>query len=321
MATRLFKAVLRSSLFLLGVTSWAAQAQQAWPTQRVTLVSPLPAGGAVDIVARNITPYLEQKWKQSVIIEYRPGAGMMLAAGTVARATPDGYTLLLSGNINPGRLFMKVDFAESDLKPVVQLVRGAYLVATNTEVPAKTLAEFIAYAKAHPGTINYGTIPNTYFDLDYIDFAQKAGIQMTGIPYQGTVLAATALSRNELQFFFGVPTTLAPLLNAGKLTILAATSQQRMQQHPNVPTIRELGIDFDTGYDFGFYAPGRTPDALVAQIGADAAAAVKQPAVVAKFLELGFESSGQQAAAWGADNDRHMRIYTDIAKRTGVKPQ
>ena len=298
----------------------AAQAQPAWPTQRVTLVNPLQPGGAIDLVARAIAPHLEQRWKQPVIVENRPGGGMMVAANYVAKSPPDGHILVLTGDMRGPRLFMKVEFAESDLKPAVELVRGGWLAVINAGIPAKTLAEFIAYAKTRPGALNYGTIANTTFDLDYIDFAQKAGIQMTAVPYQGTPAAATAVATNELQFFFGVPATVAPHIASGRMTVLAATTPQRLQQHPNVPTVRELGIDYDGGYNFGLYAQGGTPDGIIARIAADAGAVVKIPEVAARFREMGFESSGLAGLAWAAEQDRKNRIYTDIARRIGLKP-
>ena len=315
-----FRFLAITCLAALAAAAGAAWGQAAWPTQRVTLVNPLQPGGAIDIVGRAVAQQLEQKWNQPVIVESRPGGGMMIAAGYVAKSAPDGHTMVLAGDLSASRLFMKVDFPDSDLKPAVQLVKGGWLAVASASIPVKSLAEFVAYAKARPKALNFGTIPNTTFDLDYAEFEQKAGIEMTGVPYQGTVPAATALSRNEIQFMFGVPITVAPHIQSGRVVILAATTGQRMQQFPNVPTIRELGIDYEGGYDIGLYAQGRTPDAIIARIAADAGAAVKVPEVAARFRDLGFESSGLPGPAWAEEKERKLRTYTELARKAGIKP-
>jgi tripartite-type tricarboxylate transporter receptor subunit TctC len=314
--------MLRAACVLSALFASAAAEAQSFPTQRVTIVVPLPPGGAMDVVARSVGQLLEQKWKQPVVVDNRPGGALTVGINAVARAAPDGYTLLMMGNgLKPTKLFTKVEFGDNDLRPVVELVSGGYFLAVSSEVPAKTLAEFIAYAKARPRAVNYGTLPNTTFDLDFAHFAQRTGIQWTGVPYQGTPAAATALSRNEVQVNFGVPALMNPLVSQGKAAILAATTANRMSQAPNVPTVRELGVDFVADYSFGLWAPGRTPDAIVARIEADGAEAAKNPEVAKKFSAFGFESTGRPGAVWGREMDEQLKVYSELAQKAGIKPQ
>lgn len=316
------KFTLLRAAFAVGALFAAASVQaQQFPAQRVTLIVPLPPGGAMDVVARSVGALLEQKWKQPVVVDNRPGGALTVGMTAVARAAPDGYTLLIMGNLKPTWIFTKLDFAESDLKPVVELVNGGYFLSVNADLPAKSLNEFIAYAKSKPKAVNYATIPNTSFDLDFAHFAQKTGIEWVGVPYAGTPAAATALSRNEIQVNFGVPALINPLVSQGKVRILAATTANRMAQAPGVPTVRELGIDFVSDYSIGIWAPGRTSDAVVAKIAADAGEAARTPAIAQKFSAFGFESTGKAGAIWGKEMDDQHKVYTGLAQKLGIKAQ
>ena len=159
---------------------------------------------------------------------------------------------------------------------------------------------------------------NTPSELEVIAFAQKAGIHLTAVGYPSTSQWETALMRNDIQFLF-VP--YAPFMNDSRVTMLAATSPQRMGRLPNVPTIRESGFDYDGGTDIGLYVPARTPDAVVARIGADAAAVLKMPDIAAKLRQLGFEVSGLLGPGWDKEKETKVRVFTELASQHGVKPQ
>jgi tripartite-type tricarboxylate transporter receptor subunit TctC len=310
----------------LAAVAWAAYLPvqaQGFPTQRVTLVVPLQPGGAIDVLTRTISPLLEEKWKQPVVVENRPGGNLMIGTSHVAKAPPNGYTLLLNGNaFATTQLFVKsMDYSADDLTPVIEMVRGANFVVINSEIPAKTLQEFIAYAKTRPRALNYGTVAQTTFDLDYANFSQKAGVEMTGVAYTGTPIMVSALARNEIQFLIMVPALAAPMISAGKITLLASTGPQRLQQHPNVPTVRELGVDFETTYSIGMLAPARTPEAVVSQIGRDVGEALKAPAVGARAKDFGFEVTALPGPDWNALLKREVATYTAIAQRVGITPQ
>ena len=312
-----------AAALLAGLLMSLPAGAQSFPGRPVTIIVPFGAGGPVDVVTRAVAAPLEERWKQPVIVDIRPGAGGMIGMTALLRTAPDGQTLMASGDgVVTTKIFIKDAAVEpTDFRAVAQLVWAPRLVVIPAAVPAKTLAEFIAYARANPGRLNFGTIANTSFDLEYALFMEKAGIQMTGIPYNGSAPASVALLRNEVQFLFGIASSVGPQIADGKLVALAVTSADRYEPYRNLPTIRETGIDYDATTNFGLWAPAKTPDEVVTRISADVSAVLKTPAVATRIRAMGYEPAGITGQHWAEQINRQARDYAEMARRKGIKPQ
>ena len=295
-----------------------------FPTQRISLVIPFPAGGQTDVLARLIGNNLTETWKQPVIVENRPGAGGLIGADAVRRAAPDGHTVLMSANaIVTYKLFVKdMQFDPlATLKPVTQLVWSPLMMIVPAEVPAKTLQEFIAFVKAKPGAYNYGTFSFSSYDLDMSRFLQLTGIQMAPIAYNGGAPALTALLRNEIQMTFGAPSQSASQVAAGKLNAIAMAGGSRDRQRPGIPTLKEQGVDFELGAWYGLFVPSSTPDVVVAQIYRDVGAAMNVPATRSRIEEIGFDIVGSSPAQFAAKVGAEATTYAATARSLNIQPR
>jgi tripartite-type tricarboxylate transporter receptor subunit TctC len=297
---------------------------QSYPKGPVTIIVPFTAGGPIDGILRLMQPSLEKKWGQSVVIDSRPGGGTMIGNTVVARATPDGQTLLATGNgAITGRIFLKeVPYEASDLRPLMELMWAGRVLQGSAALPAKTFKEFIAYAKANPKKLNYGSIPATSFELDYNVLLDKMGVQMTGLPYPGTAAIRLALVRNDIQFAMEpIGEAVAQQVAAGNMTALAVTTAQRHATFPNTPTLKELGIDYEFTASVGLWAPAKTPEPIVARIYQDVAAVMATPEVVAVYHKFGWEPSTLTTKEYAEKEAGELKLYTDAAQRAGLKPQ
>lgn len=308
---------------LLGLCEAAAVLAQAYPSRPVTVIVPFGAGGPIETVLRTVTPQLEQRWKQPVIVDVRPGAAGMIGAAATAKAAPDGHTLMITGDAPyTARIFTKnVTVDPADLRPIAQLVWAPRLVLVHPSVPARSVRDFVAQAKANPKKLNYGTIVNTSFDLEYGLFQERAGIEMTGVPYNGSAPASVALLRGEIQFLFGIASAVDASLKDGRLVAIAVTSAQRYGPYPDLPTLRESGVPYEATTNFGFWAPARTPEDVVQRISADVAAALQAPEASSKIRQLGYEPAAISGAQWAEQLRTQVRDYEAMAKRLGVTPQ
>jgi tripartite-type tricarboxylate transporter receptor subunit TctC len=211
----------------------------------------------------------------------------------------------------------------NELRPLASVASISNFVLTNPGTPAKTFQEFVAYAKAHPGQLNAGLLPNTSFVIDYALFQEKTGIQLTMINYNGAAPMADALMRGDIQVFFGVPGSVLPLIKAGKVVPLAYAAAQRGWHSPEVPTTREVGADFSSGSDLGFWAPMKLPEELARRINTDVANAAVAPAVVARLRQIGFDPmpSREMSQQFPQKMQAYYKTYTETAKRIGIQPQ
>jgi tripartite-type tricarboxylate transporter receptor subunit TctC len=283
-----------------------------------------PPGGPIDAVARLVAPRLEEKWKQPVIVDNRAGAGGVIGTEYTARARPDGHTITLNGNaIVTYQLFVKgLGFDPArDLKPIAVLTDAPYVVAVPSALPVKSWSELIAYAKQRPGALNYGELPNTQQQLQLAVVFEKAGVRVTPIPYQGAAPLAAALLKNEIQIGFASRQAIAAQIEAGKLVPVATTGPRRYAAYPQLPTLRESGVDFDITFWFALFGPAGIPDAASAKIAADAMEAVRHPSVEPRVRALGFELPDTTPAQFRDEVAASIRSYTEIANRLGVKPQ
>jgi tripartite-type tricarboxylate transporter receptor subunit TctC len=299
----------------------AAQAQQGWPSRTVTLVVPFAAGGTTDIVARLVGVRLSKVWGQNVVVENRPGAGGNIGGAVVAKAAPDGHTLLVpSGSIltvNP-HLYKDMGFdVHKDLLPVTNMAAGPMVVVVHPSVPANTLREFIDYAKANPGLANMGSAGiGSQVHMAGEGFADAAGIEMKHVPYKGEALAYNDLVGGQIHFIVGNIAGASSFVKAGKLRALAVTSKERSKMLPDVPTANEAGLaGFESTGWFGLMAPAGTPRTVIDRIQADTAKVLADPEVQAALASQGMtvvgNAPGEMALQIAEESKKWARVVAN----------
>jgi len=300
------RSTLFASLLLLAPSLAAAQ---GWPTKPVHILVSSGAGGTADILARMIGERLAPMLGQPVIVENRPGAGGHLGAGLVARAQPDGYTLLMSGSpthsVGP-HLFKRLSYEPMrDVPPVAMVAIAPNLLVTNSSLPVKSLADLVALAREKPGQLTYSSAGNgTSGHLAAELLKSTAKLDMRHVPYKSGPEAVTGVLSGDVDFiFFTVPAVL-PQVEAGKLRALAITSAARSALVPDVPTVAEAGYPgFEVLGWYALFAPRETPKPVVAKLSADIEKIVRSPDIRDKMLQLGAEPrylSPEQVAAFVA---------------------
>jgi tripartite-type tricarboxylate transporter receptor subunit TctC len=270
-----------------------ARAEAAWPSKPVTLVVPFPAGGGADVLARTIMPRVARALGQPIVIDNRPGAGGNIGAEFVARAAPDGYTLLYGTNgthgINPA-LYRKLGFDPAkDFVPVARLTDIAAVLIVNPKVPAQTTAQLIAYARANPGRLNFASAGNgTTSHLAGEMFKQQAGLFIVHIPYRGGAPAMTDLIGGQVDMMIEVMPNAIPHVRDGRVRGLAVSTPKRFPTAPELPTIAESGLPgFEASAWDGIFAPAGTPPAVVQKINAAVRQALEDPEIAAVLLSRG----------------------------------
>lgn len=279
------KLFIAMSLFA-GIATAPAAIAQSYPNKPVRIIVPFSPGTAADIVARQLGSRLAEMWGQGIVIENQGGAGGVIGAANVAKATPDGYTLIMFGinhAINPS-LYKDLPYdTVRDFKPIVRVALAPLAIVAHPSFPASSIPELIAIAKARPKTILYGSGGNgsvTHLSLELLK--AKAGIDMTHVPYKGIAQMMTDVLGNQIPLASPAAATALPQVKAGRLKALAITSAKRSSVFPDVPTVTEAGIrDYDVSAWNGLLAPARTADAIVAKIHAD----VVKVALSKEFVE------------------------------------
>jgi len=291
-----------------------AGAQSTYPTKPVRLVVPFPAGGTTDILARAAAQKLSEAWGQQVIVDNRPGAGGNIGAELVAKAPPDGYTLLM-GTVGThainASLYSKLPYDHvKDFAPAILVAGVPNVLVVNPSLPVNSVADLIAYAKANPGKLNFASSGSgTSIHLSGELFKTLAGVQMTHVPYKGSAPALTDLMGGQVQLMFdNLPSSLA-FIKAGKLRALAVTSTSRAAALPDVPTMIEAGVPgFEASSWFGIVAPAGTPREAVMRINGDVAKWLASPDARERL------SSQGAIAAGGSPEDFARHIASDTAK-------
>jgi tripartite-type tricarboxylate transporter receptor subunit TctC len=289
LVTSAFAAVLAAAGLVLVQVSGAAAVD--YPTRPPHIIVGYPAGGSTDIIARLIGDWLGRRLGQQFIVENRPGAGNNLATEAVAKAAPDGYTLIL---VNPANainasLYKHLNFVFlRDIDPVAGVTRVPNVMEVHPSVPAKTVAEFIAYVKANPDKVNVASSGNgTSIHLSGELFKMMTGTKMTHIPYKGSAPMLTDLLGGQVQVTFdNLPSSIAHI-KAGKLRALAVTTAKRSEELPDVPTVAETVPGYEASAFFGFGVPHGTPKEIVDRLNAEINLALKDPAILAKLKDLG----------------------------------
>ena len=262
-----------------------------YPTRPVRWIVGYPAGGTTDIVARIIGAWLSERLGQQFIVENKPGAGNNIATAEVARAAPDGYTMLL---VNPANainttLYRHLPFNfMKDVAPVAGFMRVPNVMEVNPSVPANTVAEFIAYAKANPGKINWASSGNgTSVHLSGELFKIMTGVELTHVPYRGSAPALTDMISGSVQVMFDNMPSSLPHIQAGKLRALGVTTAQRSEALPNVPTVAETVPGYEASAFFGMGVPHSTPAEVIDKLNKVINAGVADPRIKARLAELG----------------------------------
>jgi tripartite-type tricarboxylate transporter receptor subunit TctC len=282
-------------LALAGLWPESAVTQGAdWPSRTVTVVVPFAAGGNTDVMARMASAHLSNALKQTFVVENRVGAAGALAAAYVAQAAPDGYTLLFGAapQIAVVPRIQKVNYdPHKDLIPVSVFGTGPFILAINATIPAKTMQEYVAWAKARKTTFGSGGT-GSIGHLSGALFVARAGVDAVHVPFKGGAPAVTALVGGQIDMYFGNASELIPHAEGGKVRILGVATDKRMNQLPNVPTISELFPNFSLNSWNGFLAPAKTPAAVIDKLAKHVIAAARDPAIVAQLNKLGIQANG-----------------------------
>jgi tripartite-type tricarboxylate transporter receptor subunit TctC len=323
-----FSTFTASSLSLIGVMALsllpaAANAQTttiAYPTKPIRLVVPFPAGGATDIFARTLSQKLAEKIGSAVVVENKPGAGGTLGSDLVAKSPADGYTLLLATssthsigpNLNPK---MPYD-AVRDFTPIAQVGNAPSIMLVPNSSPAKTIQEWIDYAKKNPGRLNYASSGNgTIVQLTAELFKSQAGLYVVHIPYKGTALAMPDLISGKIDVLFDSLPTGLPHVKEGRLRALGVTSAQRTSMAPGLPAIAEVLPGYESNTWFGLFGPAGVRPEIVNRVNAAALQALADPEVKDKLLRLGIEPIGtspmQFATMLSAESAKWKKIISE----------
>jgi len=276
---------------------------QPYPSRPVRLVVPFGSAGATDITARLVGQWLSERLGQQFIIENRPGAGGNIGTEAVVRASPDGYTLLMASTTNAinATLYDKLSFNFiRDIAPVASIIQFPTIMVVNPSVPAKTLPEFIAYAKSNPGKINMassgiGTGPHIFGEL----FKMMASVNLVHVPYRSIAAAMTDLISGQVQVMFVSTAASKDYVKAGTLIALAVTSLTRLEELPNIPAVGEVLSGYEASVWFGIGAPKATPAEIVDKLNTEVNAALADPKMKARLADLGGDMLAYSPADFG----------------------
>ncbi|MDP3159744.1 MAG: tripartite tricarboxylate transporter substrate binding protein [Reyranella sp.] len=295
-----------------------------YPSRSIRLIVPYAPGGGADSVARIVAKRVSESIGQPIVIENRGGAGSIVGTDMVAKAAPDGYTLLLgqSGpiSINPAVYKTLPYDPVKDFAPITMTTAYPYILVVNSELPAKTLQEFVALAKSKPGAMNYGsTGVGAANHLVAELFNSKAGLQMTHIPYRGTALAVGDLLGGQLSVVFGDPISVLPHIRSGKLRALAVTSLERSPVAPEVPTVAESGYPgFEALAWHGILAPAKTPPEIVKKLNAEIAKALADPETNKLLTNQAMQTVGNTPEAFAAFIQKDIATWKAVAAAAKV---
>jgi tripartite-type tricarboxylate transporter receptor subunit TctC len=297
---------------------------QSYPSRPIRIIAGFPAGSASDVTARLLGQWLSERLGQSFIVENRLGAASNLAAEAVVRALPDGYTLLLVTSVNAvnATLYDNLNFnLIHDIAPVASLARGPGVMVVNPMFPAKSVPEFIAYAKANPGKINVGTAGSgSMLDVYGERFMMMAGVDMVRVPYRGAPPALTDLIGGRVQVVFDTFAASIELIRAGKLRALGVTTAARSAALPDVPSLGDFLPGYDASILLGVGAPKNTPPEIVATLNKEINAALVDPSMKARIANYGYTTFGSSPAEYGKLIAEDIEKWAKVIKFAGIKP-
>jgi len=301
-----------------------ARAQEEWPQRQVTIIVPFSAGGSADLLGRLLAQHLQAKFGVPFVVENRGGAGGSIGTAVVAKAPPDGYTLLIgtvsTHAITPS-LYAKLPFdIERDFAPISLLVRLPNLLIVNKDVPAKTVPELVDYLKANDGKVNFGSSGNgTSSHLAAVMFQLATGTRMTHVPFRSTSEEMNNMMGGHIQLAIDSMTTIWPLAKSGEVRAVAVSTPERVAAAPDVPTIGETIKGFEaTGWQ-GLYAPAATPRAIVDKIAAEVKRIFGDPGVKTALENVGGEPAPMTPEAFAAFARTERAKWAEVVKAAGVR--
>jgi tripartite-type tricarboxylate transporter receptor subunit TctC len=317
-------------LFVVSVLSCAASSVSAadaaadYPSRPIRFIVPFVAGGPSDVLSRLLGQKLTESWGQTVVVDNRGSAGGIVGFELGAKAPPDGYTLLLANGagvtINPS-VYLKLPYdPHHDFQPITQVTSGAYFMVITPSLPAKTVKEFIALAKAKPGGLNFAATGTNNL-LAAEQFNYMAGVKTVAVNYKGTGQAVSAVMSGEVQMFVISPLIAIPQIQAGKLRAIGVTGLKRSPALPDVPTIAETLPGYENITWHSVLVPARTPKPIVAKLSKELMRIIKQPDVQERFNTVGLDAVGSTPEELAALIKREVVMYAKLVKQIGLKPQ
>ena len=316
---------LLAGLFAIGLQAHDATAAETYPTRAVKIIVAYPAGGANDIVARSIAEELSRDLGQPVVIENKSGAAGVVGAEAAAHATPDGYTLLMAAGAHTlaPSLNAKLPYdIVMDFQPISLAATSTYLLVVNPSVPARSVKELVALAKAQPGKLNFassgaGAPPH----LAGVLFQKMTATELNHVPYRGDTPGIADLVAGHVQLAFFSISPLIPQVQSGKLRALAITSDTRSAAMPDLPTLAESGLPgYNVGTWWGLMAPAGTPRPIVERLAAAMKKAVAVPAIRERFVASGIDPKSNTPDEFAAMVKAEVSRYRELAKAAGVEP-
>ena len=302
-------------------------AAQAWPEKPVRVVVPFPPGGAADIVARQVVQGLSASFGTQFIVDNRAGAGGAIGADNIARAQPDGYSLLFASSsalsINPHIMAKTPYDALRDFTPILLIAHAPNVLVVHPSVPAKSVKELIAVAKTRPGALNFasngaGTLSHLTGEL----FMQRAGVRMVHVPYKGAAPAVIDTIAGNVSLLFAAYPSVSAQERSGRLRALAVTSAKRAQIAPNLPTVAESGLPgFESSQWWGLYGPAGLPAAIVTRLNAETNKVLRGAEVIKRLAADGAEPAGGTPAALASYHKADYERWGKVAKAAAIKPE
>jgi tripartite-type tricarboxylate transporter receptor subunit TctC len=322
--------ILHPSSFILALvaltlmTAPGLATAQAYPSKAVRLIVPFAAGGSTDIIGRTVAQKLSEMWGQPVLVDNRPGGSTVIGTDAVAKAAPDGYTLLVTPapfTIVPGLIARLPYDPARDFEPITLINTTPLVVVVHPGVPARSIKELIALAKARPGALNYGSSGSGGSNhLAGELFNAMAGVKMVHIPYKGNAPALADLVGGHVDAVFNGLTSAMPLIKSGRLRALAVTSIARSGALPDMPTLDELGLKgFQAVAWNGLSAPARTPKEVIGRINADVLKVVRSPDLLERLRAEGSDPVGNSPAEYAAFLREEIAKWARVIKTAGVK--
>jgi len=298
---------------------------QAWPVKPVRMIVPIAGGGSTDAIARLVGTRLGEAWGQTVLVENRPGGSTMIGAEVVARATPDGYTMLMATAAFPANfsLFRKVPYKLADFAPVSNVAESPNVLAVHPSVPAKNVKELIALLRSRPGQINYGSGGvggSTHLAAEL--FKLLAKVDVTHIPYKGGGPAVTDLLGGQISMIFGNLPAVLPHVKSGRINVLAIASAKRSPTMPDLPTMDEAGVrGFEASTWAGLLMPAGTPQAVINKFYSDLLKIYAMPDMKERMATGGFEAVGNSPKEFAAYLDMEIARWEKVIRAAGIKAE